>query len=146
MIAVLFNKKKTKMKKIVLLFFLLSSYSMSIGQENEKVSIMFFVQVLDDNYEEAIYFYQNNWKVRGEIALERGLIESFQILETQYSEEQPFHIIVLTTFKNQEIYDNREEPFYALVKELGEVKLLNDKKPDEFRKVLFTKRNIKHLN
>ena len=50
------------------------------------------------------------------------------------------------TFKNKEMYDNREEPFYALKKELGDVKLLNDKKPDEFRKVLFRKRRVKHLN
>jgi len=132
--------------RILLLLFVLSSSSICIGQENEKVSIMFFVQILNDNYEEAIYYYQNNWKVRGEISLERGLIESFQILEIPYSDEEPFHIVHIITFKNKEIYDNREEPFYALVKELGDLRLLNDKKPDEFRKVLFTKRNIKHLN
>ena len=48
--------------RIILLFFVLSSSSICIGQENEKVSLMFFVQVLNDNYEEAIFYYQNNWK------------------------------------------------------------------------------------
>jgi len=132
--------------RILLLFFVLSFSSICIGQENEKVSIIRFIQILNDNYEEAIYYYQNNWKVYGEISLERGLMESFQILETPYSDEEPFHIIHIMTFKNKEIYDNREKPFYALVKELGDLKLLNDKKPDEFRKVLFTKRRVKHLN
>ncbi len=132
--------------RVILLFILLSSCSIRNGQENEKISIMFFIQVLNDNYEEAIFYYQNNWKVTGEMALERGLIESFQMLETPYSGEEPFHIVLITTFKNKEIYDNREEPYFALVKEMGPMRLLNDKKPDEFMKVLFTKRGIKHLN
>ena len=133
------------MKKLVIFFIVLCSFSICNGQENEKVSIIRFIQIVNDNYEEAIYYYQNNWKVYGEISLERGLMESFQILETPYSDEEPFHIIHIMTFKNKEIYDNREGPFYALVKELGEKKLLNEKKPEEFRKILFTKRRVKHL-
>ncbi|RLD27826.1 MAG: hypothetical protein DRI75_08535 [Bacteroidetes bacterium] len=132
--------------RIILLLFALTSCSICNGQENEKISIMFFVQVLNDNYEEAIFYYQNNWKVTGEMSLERGLIESFQILETPYSDEEPFHIVLIYTFKNKELYDNREEPYLALVKEMGGMRLLNDKKPDEFRKVLFRKRSVKHLN
>ncbi len=51
--------------RVILLFILLSSCSIRNGQENEKISIMFFIQVLNDNYEEAIFYYQNNWKVKG---------------------------------------------------------------------------------
>lgn len=131
--------------KINLLLIVLSISTICNGQQNEKISIMTFIQILNGNKEEAIYYYQNNRKVIGEMSLERGLIESLQILETPYSKEEPFHIILITTFKNIEQYENREEPYYELVKEKGSLELLNDKQPDEFRKVLFRKRRVRHL-
>ncbi len=113
------NKGKPTIMRIKLIFIVLNICSICNGQENEKISLM---------------------------ALKKGYIESFQILETPYSEEAPFHIILITTFKNKEEYDNREKGYNELIKEKGALELMNDKKPDEFRKVLFKKRIVKHLN
>ena len=132
--------------RITLLVFVLSYCSICNGQQNERISIMTFIQIINDNHEEAVYYYKNNRKVIGEMGLKRGYIESFQILETQYSKEAPFHIILITTFENKKLYDNREEGFNELIKEKGPLKLMNNKQPDEFRKVLFNKRMVKHLN
>ena len=74
------------------------------------------------------------------------MAESYQILETPYSEEEPYHLILIVTFFNEEQYDNREEPYFELLKEIGQEKLMNDKKPDEFRKELYKKRRVRHLH
>ena len=140
------NEGKPTIMRIKLIFIVLSICSICNGQENEKISLMTFIQTLNGNHEEAIFYYQNNRKIIGEMALKKGYIESFQILETPYSEDAPFHIILITTFKNKEEYDNREKGYNELIKEKGHLELMNDKKPDEFRKVLFKKRMVKHLN
>ena len=111
--------------RIKLLFIVLSFYSICNGQQDERMSLMIFVEVLNDNKEEAIFYYQNNWGAMAELALERGLMESHQILETPYT---------------------KEEPYFELLKEIGPEKLMNEKKPDEFRMELYKKRRVKHLN
>ena len=132
--------------RVILLLIVLSFYSICDGQQDKRMSLMIFVQVLNDNKEEAIFYYQNNWGAMAELAIERGLMESHQILETPYSEEEPYHLILIVTFFNEEQYDNREEPYFELLKEIGPEKLMNDKKPDEFRKELYKKRRVKHLH
>ena len=132
--------------RINLILIVLSFYSICNGQQDERMSLMIFVEVLNDNKEEAIFYYQNNWGAMAELAIERGLMESHQILETPYSEEEPYHLILIVTFFNEEQYDNREEPYFELLKEIGPEKLMNGKKPDEFRKELYKKRRVKNLH
>ncbi len=132
--------------RIKLLLIVLSFCSICNGQHDERMSLMIFVQVLNDNKEEAIFFYQNNWGAMAELAIEKGLMESHQILETAYSEEEPYHLILIVTFFNEEQYDNREGSYFELLKEIGPEKLMNDKNPDEFRKELYKKRRVKHLH
>ncbi|MEO0901535.1 MAG: hypothetical protein AAFY00_05770, partial [Bacteroidota bacterium] len=112
------------------------------AQDNSKISTMDFVQILNENREEALYYFQNNWKVLREMALKRDYIHSFDIFETPASENAPFELILVTTYKTDEQYDAREEHFRELIDEKGELDLMNDKKPDEFRKTLFNKENI----
>lgn len=129
-----------------LLFIVLSFYAICNGQQDERMSLMIFVEILNDNKEEAIFYYQNNWAAIADMGIERGWMESQQILETPYSEEEPYHLILIVTFFNEEQYDNREEPYFELKKEFGPEKFMNDKKPDEFRKELYKKRRVKHLH
>ncbi len=129
--------------KILVLLFLVSS--LSFGQDNDKISTLDFVQILNDNKEEIVFYYQNNWKILREMAIDKAYIDSFQLLETSFTEEAPFHFILITTYLNKAQYDLREERFTELIKEKGDLKLLNDKKPKEFRKILFNKENVKHL-
>jgi hypothetical protein len=133
--------------RIKILLIVLSFYSICNGQQDERISQVTFVQILNNNKEEAIFYYQNNWGVLAEMGIKKGLAESYQILETPYSEEEPFHLILIVTFFNKDQYDNRHgEHFQELLKEKGPDKLMNDKKPAEFCKVLFKKEMVKHLH
>ena len=131
------------MRTLLLLIFL-GVNSLGYGQQNDRISTIDFVQVVNENKAEAVYYYQHNWKVLRNMALENGYIHSFQILETPFTEEQPFELMLITTYSNKKQYDLREDHFRTLIQEIGELKLLNEKKPAEFRKTLFSKENVRH--
>lgn len=48
-------------------------------------------------------------------------------------------MILVTTYADREQFEKREEHFQELIKEKGELELLNEKKPSEFRRTLFSK-------
>ena len=133
-----------QMMRTLLLLIVLSVNSPGYGQQNDRISTIDFVQVLNENKAEAVYYYQHNWKVLRNMALENDYIHSFQILETPFTEEQPFELMLITTYANKKQYDLREDHFRTLIQEIGELKLLNEKKPAEFRKTLFSKENVRH--
>ena len=130
--------------KIILLILASSIFNLVHGQHDDRISTMEFVQILDNNKEETIYYYQNNWKVLREMAIEKNYIHSYQLLETPV-EGEPFQIILMTTYANKEQYDRREDHFAELIKEKGDLRLLNDKQPAEFRKSLFSKEMVRHF-
>ena len=105
---------------------------------------MEFVQILNNNRAEALFYFKNNWQKLREKALAKGYIYSFQLLETKASEEADFELILVTTYRDQEQYDLREEHFRELIDAGGKLRLLNDKMPGEFRKSLFSTEVIKH--
>ncbi len=119
--------------------------SICFAQHDENISSMDFVQIQNDNVAEAMHYYNNNWKVLRIKALEKDYIASYQILKTEFTDEAPFHLILVTTYKNKAQFDARETHFRELIDELGKLNLLNDKKPEEFRKTLMGT-DAKHLN
>ncbi|WP_299121781.1 hypothetical protein [uncultured Winogradskyella sp.] len=131
--------------RFLLLLILLPIYSLSYSQTNEKITTIETVAVLNNNKEEAIYYFQNNWKVLREKAVEKGYISSFSLMQTAYNEDTPFHIILVTTYDNKEQYEKREAHFAKLIKASGGLKLLNEKKPSEFRKSVFSIDAAEHL-
>lgn len=130
--------------RTILLLIVLSLNSIVYGQQDERISTIDFVQILNENKAEAYYYYQNNWKALRNRALENDYIHSFQILETPFTEEDPFQLMLITTYANKEQYDLREDHFRTLIQEAGALKLMNEKKPGEFRKTLFSKENVGH--
>ena len=130
--------------RLILTLFILSFTSLSYGQLDQRISTMDFVQVLNNNKKEVTYYYQNNWKVLRDMAIKKGYIESYQVLETPFSEEQPFEIILITTYANKEQYDQREDHFQELIKEKGALDLMNEKQPGDFRKTLFNREMVRH--
>ncbi len=130
--------------KHLILVFILSTSTLHYGQKNEAISTIDFVQILNKNESEAVYYFQNNWKLLRETAIKKGYIHSFQVLETPYTEEAPFHMMLITTYENKEQYDLREAHFGELIKEMGGLKLMNEKKPNEFRNTIFSKEMIRH--
>lgn len=131
------------MKKLFTLLCFLCVY---LGNcQNTRITSVDFVQVLNDNIEETIYYYQNNWKVLRELAIKDDYIRSFEFLQTEWTEEQPFHFMLITTYANEEQFEKREENFDKLFEKLDGRKLLNNKQPREFRKILFSKEKSKHI-
>ncbi len=138
------EKLKEENMKHLILVFILSISTLIYGQENEAITTIDFVQILNENEPEAIYYFQNNWKVLRESAIKKGYIHSFQVMETPYTEDAPFHMMLITTYENKEQYDLREIHFGELIKEMGELKLMNKKKPNEFRKTVFSKEMVRN--
>ncbi len=132
------------MMRTILLLIVLSFNSIIYGQHDERISTIDFVQILNGNKAEADYYYQNNWKVLRSMAMENDYIDSFQVMETPFTEEAPFQLMLVTTYADKEQYDLREDHFRALIKEKGTLELLNEKKPEEFRKTIFSKEEVRH--
>ena len=126
------------MKKLILVFLMIVSVN-AYSQKNTKISTIDFVQVLNKNKKEVLYYYKNNWEILRKMAVKKDYIHSFQLLKTIPTKEAPFSYILITTYKNKAQFDKREPHFQELIKAKGKLKLLNDKKPGEFRKVLFGK-------
>ena len=134
-----------ELKKICIILFIIS-VQFSFAQKSERISTVDFVQIVNENSEEALFYYQHNWKVLREMALEKNYISSYEIMETSYSEEAPFHFMLITTYKNKLQYEAREKHFQELIKIKGKLELLNAKKPTEFRKTLYRKENVTYQN
>ena len=132
------------MTRTILILIFLSINSLAYGQQDDRISTIDYVQILNGNKAEAVYYYQNNWRALRKMALENDYIDSFQILETPFTEEEPFQLMLITTYANKEQYDLREDHFGELIKEIGALKLLNEKKPGDFRKTLFSKEKVRH--
>lgn len=126
------------MKKLILIVSILFCAQIN-AQKNTKVSSLDFIQVINNNTKEAAFYYQNNWEILRKMAIKKGYINSYQFLETKPSKETPFSYILITTYKNKTQFEQREKHFQELIKEKGELQLLNSKKSKEFRKALYRK-------
>ncbi|MCK0110322.1 hypothetical protein MWU58_13550 [Flavobacteriaceae bacterium S0825] len=133
------------MKHFILIIALFLS-SLSFAQVDDRLTTIEFVEVVNNNKAEALFYFQNNWKVLRDKAIKKNYIHSYQLLETPASDDASFQIMLLTTYQNKTQYDQREEHFQELIKESGGLKLLNNKKPVEFRKSLFSKDMVRHWN
>ena len=131
------------MKFFYLLTILL--FSISTNAQSSKISVIDFVQVQNENFEEARFYYENNWKQLRIKAKEKQYIDSYQFLETDYSDDAPFHFIIITTYANDDQFAVREENFKKLIAVRGDTQLMNEKKPGDFRKIIFFKEPVKHL-
>ncbi len=131
------------MRKALTLSILFASFS-ALAQSDKRISTLDFVQVQNDNYEETLYYYQNNWNVLREWAIEENYIHSYEFVRTKYSEEQPFHFILVTTYSNKDQFDKREENFAILIKRRGGRRLKNEKQPNDFRKILYGQEAARH--
>lgn len=126
------------MKKLIVLVFMIFC-AIAFGQKNEKISTIDFVKIVNNNKKEVVFYYQNNWEVLRKMAVKKGYIDSYQFLETKPTKEAPFSFMLITTYKDKAQFDKREPRFQELIKAKGKLKLLNNKKPGEFRKVMFGK-------
>ena len=126
------------MKKLIIIFSILFCTQIN-AQENTKISTIDFVQTVNNNTKELVYYYQNNWEVLRKMAIKKSYIDSYQFLETKPTTEAPFSFMLITTYKDKTQFDAREKHFQELIKAKGKLDILNTKKPGDFRKTLFSK-------
>lgn len=131
------------MKHIILFAILLSSYT-GISQQTTHISMIDYVQVLNENKAEALFYYQNNWQQLRIKALKKGYIESYQLLETKPTTGTPYTFMLITTYKNKAQYEASEKNFQKLIDASNGLKLLNNKKPTAFRKIILHNDAVKH--
>ena len=128
------------MKKLLIFSFFLTAICVS-AQPPGAIVVVDFVKIQDEKKEEAVYFYENNWKVYRETALKKGYIQSYQLLTTPPDSIGNFDLVLMTGYADSLSFRKSEERFDAIIKNTnsGNQKLLNDTKPAGFRKVVFSK-------
>ena len=114
----------------------------SFGQNNNPIITLDFIKVKDGKRQETLYFYENNWKVYRDIALQKGYIKSYRLMTTQPDSIADFDIILLTEYADSTSLNAGEERFQKIIKEVrpNGPKLLGTSKPNEFRQNLFFRR------
>ena len=112
-----------------MLLFSISSYA----QKDTSYSNIDMIIIKNGHVEEALYYYDQNWKMLREKAVEAGYIESYQFL--QALEEPGYDLLLITNYGNRSNFEHREENFQKLMDKYQPdgVKLLNDIPSSEFR-------------
>lgn len=102
---------------------------------------MDFVKIKNGRRDEAIFFYENNWKVYREAAVKKGVIKSFELVEGLPDAAAQFDLILVTRFVNEEQFKESEKNFEPIMKEArpGGPLLKNELKPEEFRQNVFVR-------
>lgn len=118
-----------------LLFFVILTHS--FGCLAQTVHTYDFVKIENGLKAEFLFYYQNNWKKLRTQAVERGYIEGFSMLKVTEEHDVDYDLALITVYANNDQYKNREVNFQKVISSFqGKIDLLNDKKPDEFRKVV----------
>jgi len=113
------------------------------AQADERISTLQFVQIIDERVDEALYYYKNNWRSLRKIAVKEKIIVSFEFIRTERTVDYPIDLVLVTTYKNEKQFENREKNFEKVMVNM-ELDLMNELKPDEFRKTLFVKERSTH--
>lgn len=127
--------------RYLLLVTLLLSANVSFGQSQPTITIIDFVKIKNQNRQETLFYYENNWKVFRDVALEKGYIKSYKLLATLADTTANFDLMLITEFEDSVQYTLSEERFQQIIKATRPdgLKLLNELKPNDFRKTLFFK-------
>ncbi len=128
--------KITAMRFILMIFLFIGYNGIS-----QTVTVMDFVQVKEDRRAEAIYFYENNWKLYRDIAVKKGYILSYRLELATADSAAAFDLVLITEYKDSLQYINSESNFRGILNSArpnGPL-LLNHLQPADFRNNLFVK-------
>jgi hypothetical protein len=125
----------------LLLVSLILFMNVSFGQSQTTITTIDFVKMKNNNRQEALFFYENNWKIFRDIALEKGYITSYKLLTTSSDTTANFDLILVTEYADSLQFKLSEERFQQIIKASRPdgLKLLNELKPNDFRQNLFFK-------
>lgn len=111
------------------------------AQKSKEVILMDFVKITEGKKAEAMFYYENNWKVYRDEAIKKKIIKAYELVETRPDSLNNFDLILITVYADSLQHSKSEENFAPLLKQLrpnGPV-LLNSLKPGDFRKNVFFK-------
>lgn len=128
------------MRFLLLLFsFVISNFL--FAQSGSTVTTIDFVKIKNNRRQEALFFYENNWKLYRDIAIKKGFIQSYRLLSTTADSIADFNLILITEYADSLQYKLSEERFQQIIKTTRPEgpKLLNELKPADFRQNVFFK-------
>jgi len=106
---------------------------------NRILSTVDFVKIKDGKRDEALYYYENNWRLYREEALRRGLIHSYELIDAKSPAGAEFDLILITRYRGAAQLRESEKNFEPILKQMrpnGPL-LKNDLKPDDFRQSVY---------
>ncbi len=128
--------------KICILTTFLFGLTLSSSHAQKVISTIDFVKIKNDHRPEALFYYENNWKLFRDIALEKNYIKSYKLLTTRPdTTSNNFDLILITEYSDSTQFKLNEQRFQEIIKTSrpSGLKLLNDLKPNDFRQLLFFK-------
>lgn len=111
------------------------------AQTKTTIATIDFVKIKNNKQQEALYYYENNWKLYGDIALNNGNIKSYKLLTTSADTTANFDLILITEYTDSIQFKQSEERFQQIIKATRPdgPKLLNELQPADIRQNLFFK-------
>lgn len=128
--------------RILLLLIMLQMAVAGLAQSQPEILIIDFVKIKNNKRAEAIFYYENNWKVYREIALKNGFIKSYRLLTVPADSTSGFDFLLMTEYADSSQLNLSEARFQQIIQTAspGGPKLLNDLKPGDFRQNLYFKK------
>jgi hypothetical protein len=126
---------------VALLYCIFAIQLSAAAQNNSAVTLMDFVKIKEGKTAEALFFYENNWKVYRDLALKKKVIQSYELVKARPDSLNNFDLILITVYKDSAQFAKSEENFRSILTALrpnGPV-LLNAVKPGDFRQNVFVK-------
>lgn len=124
-----------------ILCLLIITPTLSFGQADKTVSVIDLVKIKNEKHAEAIFYYENNWKIYRDIAIRRGFIKGYKIFATTQDSTINFDLILITDYKDSLQFEAREDNFQKIIKEVrpnGPL-LLNNLQANDFRENLLSR-------
>lgn len=126
----------------VIIFFCISFFvsNFMMSQIKNSMAKIDFVKIKNNNQNEAIYFYENNWKKFREAAISKSYIKSYELLTDESFSNSNFDIILITEYVDENQFSRYEENFESITTSLhpNGPQFLNRKKPSEFRENVYS--------
>lgn len=124
------------MKKLILLLLTgFLAYQQTHAQKTSYVA-MDIIKVKNGLWNEALYFFENNWKTYREDAIKQGIISSYQMLVNK-ADSVSNNIVLITDYPDSLSYRKSEENFRPILKKIhpdGPI-YLNEKRRNDFMQI-----------
>ena len=104
---------KSMTRILLIIFIFSSSFVKSISQNYITLDI---VKVNAAYKEEAMYFYNENWKQFRIEAHKKGFISGFEMLKTETDSSKYFQLILITKYPDSLTFHNKEQNFAPIMK------------------------------